>query len=136
MFSNFELPLNLTLLPLDGSLLHWTLNYCHQLVSAVLGTLFLSLYWPMILIVMNQTSWMADCATIRVQKLDEILGRKFFVLYQSETEEALKLIIESCKEIVDWQKKAQNLLKFDFLRSQCCYSSFACQRSQLLLMYR
>lgn len=98
-------------LPVKGSVCIWVVTYIYQFTVTCLGTVFLTFYWPMVPIVMNQSCWMVDSAILRVKKLEDSLSQKSSKFQQI----TLKNAILSFVDIIEWQKKAQNLLKFDFL---------------------
>lgn len=108
-----QLPMDyeIVLLPIKGSVCNWVITYTYQFLTTCLGTVFLAFYWPMVLIVMNQSCWMVDSTILRVKKLEDCLSQK-----NSEFQRvAMKNAILSFADIIKWQRKSQNLLKFDFL---------------------
>lgn len=126
IFSNFQLPLKLLFLPLEGFAYCWLLNYLYHVFVSMLATVFLIFYWPMILIVMNHSCWLVDSAILQVQALESVTCLKNLVLYQSEIRQAMKDINDSILKIIKWQQRAQNLLRFDFFLEFTTISFLIC----------
>lgn len=126
LFSDFQLPLKLTFVPLEGFAYEWLLNYLFHVCVSVLATAFLLFYWPMILIVMNHSCWLVDSAVLLVKNLEAVSSQKNLVLYQSDIEVAMKKVNQSMLDIIDWQKRAQKLLRFDFLLEFTTLSFLIC----------
>lgn len=110
---NRQLPMDYEIffLPVKESVFNWIITYIYQFSVTCLGTLFLSFYWPMVLIVMNHSCWMVESAILHIKKVDVSLSQKNLQLQQV----TLKDAIVSFADVIEWQKQARNLLKFDFL---------------------
>lgn len=114
VITDYELPFNLMFLPFKSLPFAWMMNYLFQLAAGVGGTLFLFVYWPVVLISINHSCYFADVAISQVKKLGFILEHED-LKQQPQVKEAISKIAQSCTELVEWQKQAKELLKFDFL---------------------
>lgn len=115
MITDFNLPYNLMFLPYQCLPFPWATNYLFQLAVAVLGTLFLLIYWPLVLISMNHSRYVVDVTMLHVKALDTVFDIEDSSQKEREIKNTISKIIETCCEIVGWQNQARKLLKFDFL---------------------
>lgn len=113
--SDFKLPMAIMFLPFKSLPFAWTVNYLFQTTAAVLGTCLLFLYWPMVLISMNNSCYKVDVAILHANNLDAILESNGSSIQQRKVEDATRKLIQSCGDIVEWQNQARRLWKFDFL---------------------
>lgn len=95
----------------------WELNYLIITVATTYAAFFLALFIPLPCILMNQSCWLIDMASLTAQsmshdlQIDEVIedvGRLI------KTNEALKTIAMRCEKFVEWQSEVQDLLSWYF----------------------
>lgn len=125
--SLYHLPIDayFTLLPFDGYSFNWFLNYLHQVTMSVSSCVFIFTYFPIILILMNQTCLYVDVTILSAEKLDFIIETEKKPIRQlwpntkpntkSDTAKQLQVVVEATRSIQIWQEELQSFLKVYFL---------------------
>lgn len=115
--NDYRLPINFYIiwLPFDGISLNWFLNYALQL-SSIYSAIFLFTYFPIVLILINQTCWCFDVAIMHVKKLiDANNGTEAEVTRKKSIDEQLKKIFELTNQAMAWKDEIQSLFQIYFL---------------------
>lgn len=115
-FNEFGLTLNfyITIIPLNGSTINWTLNYIYQVfLLACVGTFFV-VFFPVTFVLMNHICLEVETTIIHVMGIDRVLKN-------SPNQRNLKVkmhlrdLVIKAQKIQSWQKSVQDLLAFNFL---------------------
>lgn len=120
VFSNLlvhQLPVNFYLLalPVDDNSFNWILNYLFQLVMSISSTVYFLNYVPVTLILINHTCLTVDASLLIVEDLNAVLSDNSKPSQNSELISlSLEQIIEMTLRTMEWQKKVQSLMKFNF----------------------
>lgn len=108
----YHLPFNcyIIVLPIDGFLFAWELNYLIITVAMSFGGMSIVFFVLLPFILMNQSCWWLDIALLTAETINEgLLTDKDICNSEriAKTTEKLKTFAERCEKFVDWQSGAQ-----------------------------
>lgn len=109
----------------------WLLNYIFQVVTCGATSVYLLVYAPITLVLINQVCLQVDTAILLVKKLDEFINGKLMSSNSNESEACtsgndyesrnsevkmmLGRIAEMINHIHEWRGNVQNLMRLNFL---------------------
>lgn len=127
--NEYQLPVNVFIifLPFDGISFVWLLNYIFQLFVGVLGSAFLYTYFPITLVLINQTCWKVDFSILLVEELAQAVASHSSSIQRTDAiRDKQQQIIEMTSQIQDWKDEVQNLMQFSFLADFTVLSFLFC----------
>lgn len=115
--NSYQLPFDcyLILLPPDGFLFAWELNYLIMSFASALSTLVAVFYGSVPFLLMNHTCWLIDMASITANHINDNLQASICDAEKvRRTNENLKKLAARCEKFVEWQNEVQTLLFWYF----------------------
>lgn len=118
-YNEYKLPLSfyIVFLPYPQTTLIWLVNYIYQVVCVAFAATFQFTYFPMSLLIMNQTCLLADKSILQAQIFSDIVGKesKNSSGTKLSTSDQIKVIIEATRQTQQWLDEVQNLMQYNFL---------------------
>lgn len=119
----YHLPMNcyIFFLNVEGNILNWVINYILQCYILIFGATFLVCHFLLILILMNQSSWIAEAAIFKVNKIDEKISEGNLKL-----KEFLNEIAQEISDVIEWQNVIRIFLRMFFLADLTILATVLC----------
>lgn len=124
--SRLPIKFHIWFLPFDGFSWKWAVNYLLQLSSSIASEYYV-FYYPMTMILMDQSCWKVDMALLKLEELGSFL--QTFDKMQTtgkSLDSLLEKIVDMTADVVTWQEKARKLLQISFLGEFTLMSVFFC----------
>lgn len=100
-----------TFLPFEIHSLSWALTFVYQVYMSAGLMIFVLVYYPLTLILMNNACWAVDSVVLQVQDLNLAGTSKSS---RQSIDQKIKEVIEKTYYMVEMRSKVQKLLKFFF----------------------
>lgn len=121
LFMNFYI----SFLPYPDTTLIWLVNYICQFALVSVAAIFMTINFPVGLLLMNQTCLLVDRSLLQVKRLGEAIGnvskgneaarRVQQQQRNRSTADKIKIIIEATRQTQEWQGDVQNVMRYNFL---------------------
>lgn len=118
--NSYSLPFDfyIIFMPLDGFSFSWPLSYFLMTVWNFFGLLFVVAYFPLPVMLMNNSCWLIDLTSLTAKRIGDSLKRyndSNDTTHIDRIEKLFKLFVERCERIVKWQNEVQDLLLWNFV---------------------
>lgn len=109
--NKFHLPINfyITLFPVDGFTLNWTINYFYQVLTSTFGAFSLLVSLPLMMFTIDHACWELDIAVLLFEDLNDVPLENSLLRKMT-----LKNILDLTRGILKTQRDVQSLIGFNF----------------------
>lgn len=93
--NKYRLPLNCYIFNVDNSTAKWAVDYILQCLILTFGSIFFVSHFIMMLILLDQSSWIIEVAILKVNKLNHIISKE-----NSRITDYIKEIVDEISDVI------------------------------------